>query len=129
MHLVIDGTYYPERFSQTFLHFYSFVPSVLGRMSGPTESISSVQRWPSFLLTFDRAGRLFGEFNLTILPLKCQGLERLKAAAQRFGAESKKVQAGWMLVGWSRYGYQKDIEGRWDRTTAYETRAGFGGIS
>ena len=84
-------------FSQTFHHFYSFVPSVFGRMSGPTESISSVQRWPSFLLTFDRAGRLFGEFNLTILPLKCQGLERLKAAAQRFGAESKKVQAGY---GW-----------------------------
>ena len=25
---------------------------------------------------------------------KCQGLERLKAAAQRFGAESKKVQVG-----------------------------------
>jgi hypothetical protein len=93
-------------------------------MSGPTESISSVQRWPSFLLTFDRAGRLFGEFNLTILPLKCQGLERLKAAAQRFGAESKKVQAGY-----GRYGCQKDIEGRWDRATAYETRAGFGRIS
>ena len=29
---------------------------------------------------------------------ECQGLERLKAAAQRFGAESKKVQAGWPLA-------------------------------